>query len=235
MLKVDNISVYYGKVLAIYDVSIKVQHGVVVALLGGNGAGKSTLVNTISGLLKPAKGDIGFEGDKLDGLTPDKIVRRGIVQVPEGRKIFPDLTVEENLAIGASARRDSRDTEKSKQEVFKLFPRLLERSRHVGKNLSGGEQQMLAIGRALMAKPRFLMLDEPSLGLAPIVVREIFEIIRELNNQGTTVLLAEQNAALALKIANEAYIMKTGTIFKHDLVRNLLNDPSIREVYLMGG
>lgn len=235
MLTVDKISVYYGKVLAIDDVSIKVQRGVVVALLGGNGAGKSTLVNTISGVLKPAKGDIVFEGNKLYGLTPNKIVERGIVQVPEGRKIFPDLTVEENLAIGASARKDSAERENSKRMVFDLFPRLLERKRHVGKNLSGGEQQMLAIGRALMARPRFLMLDEPSLGLAPIIVREIFEIIRGLNNQGTTVLLAEQNASLALKIASEAYIMKTGTIFKHDLVTNLLSDPSIREVYLMGG
>jgi branched-chain amino acid transport system ATP-binding protein len=232
MLTVDRISVYYGKVRAISDVSIQVPQSMVVALLGGNGAGKSTVVNTISGLLKPTQGSILFDGNKLDNLLPDQIVKLGIVQVPEGRKIFPDLTVEENLTIGASTQKDSKEVEVSRQRVYKLFPHLRERKKQLGKNLSGGEQQMLAIARALMAKPRFLMLDEPSLGLAPLMVQEIFKIIRELNQEGATILLAEQNSTLALKIAGEAYIMTTGTIFRHDSVQNLISDTSIREVYL---
>jgi len=232
MLTADHISVYYGKVRAISDVSIKVPQGAAVALLGGNGAGKSTVVNTISGLLKLAQGNILFEGTKLDSLTPDQIVKRGIVQVPEGRKIFPDITVEENLTIGASTQKDPKEAETCRQWVYELFPILRERKRQMGKNLSGGEQQMLAIGRALMAKPKFLMLDEPSLGLAPLMVEEIFKIIKKLNREGTTILLVEQNSTLALKVASEAYIMATGMIFRHDSVQNLIADNSIREVYL---
>ncbi len=232
MLKIDHISVSYGKVRAISDVSIDVAQGSVVALLGGNGAGKSTVVNTVSGLLRPTQGSIFFEGRKLDGFSPDRIVKQGIVQVPEGRKIFPDLTVEENLMIGASTQKLPQEVQGSRGRVYERFPVLRDRRNQKGKNLSGGEQQMLAIGRALMAKPKFLMLDEPSLGLAPLMVEEIFRIIRELNREGTTVLLAEQNSTLALKVAGEAYILVTGTIFRHDSVQNLISDTSIREVYL---
>jgi branched-chain amino acid transport system ATP-binding protein len=232
VLKVDRIFVYYGKVRAISDVSIEVPKSALIALLGGNGAGKSTVVNTISGLLKPTQGSIVFEDRRLDGLSPDQIVRRGIVQIPEGRKIFPDLTLDENLTIGASIQKDPKEVEASRKRVYALFPRLKERRKHTGKNLSGGEQQMLAIGRALMAMPRLLMLDEPSLGLAPLVIEEISKIILELNRAGTTILLAEQNSTLALKVASEAYIMTTGTVFKHDSVQNLISDNSIREVYL---
>ncbi|MDR0858275.1 MAG: ABC transporter ATP-binding protein [Oscillospiraceae bacterium] len=231
MLKVENLQVNYGGIEALKGISFEVPTGKIVTLIGANGAGKTTTLRAIAGLIKPKAGAIHFEEANISG-THDAaaIVGRGITLVPEGRRIFPDMTVLENLKIGAYLRKDKlvRDIER----VYSLFPRLEERSWQLGGTLSGGEQQMLAVGRALMANPKLLMMDEPSLGLAPLIVRGIFDIIREINKQGVTVLLIEQNANMALKTADFAYVMETGRITRSGTGNELLNDPTIKEAYL---
>jgi branched-chain amino acid transport system ATP-binding protein len=232
VLDIDTINVSYGAIQALYNLSLRVAEGTIVAMLGGNGAGKTTILNTISGLRKPNSGSILFEGEKIDGMRPHKIVRMGIIQVPEGRKIFSDLSVSENLRLASCTRKDKKEIRKDYEEVLGLFPILHERTNYMGKELSGGEQQMLAIARGMMSKPRLLMLDEPSLGLAPIINEAIFRLIKSLHDHGMTILLSEQNATFALKIADEAYILENGKIFKHDTVEHLRSDPVVREVYL---
>ena len=212
MLKIDKLNVHYGVIHALKDVSIEVNEGEIVSLIGANGAGKTTLLQTISGLLKKTSGDIVFLGKSLNKVSAKNIVREGITQVPEGRHIFPGMTVYENLLMGAYLRKDKDGIKKDMQEVYKRFPILEKRSTQDASTLSGGEQQMLAMGRALMANPKILLLDEPSMGLAPILVKEIFNIIRDINENGTTVLLVEQNAKMALSIADRAYVMETGNI-----------------------
>ncbi|MDR0935480.1 MAG: ABC transporter ATP-binding protein [Oscillospiraceae bacterium] len=230
MLKVENLQVSYGGIEALKGISFEVPTGKIVTLIGANGAGKTTTLRTISGLIKPKNGAITFEDVSIAGNDAAAIVGRGITLVPEGRRIFPDMTVLENLRIGAYLRKDKLDNDI--ERVYALFPRLKERSWQLGGTLSGGEQQMLAVGRALMANPKLLMMDEPSLGLAPIIVREIFDIIREVNKQGVTVLLIEQNANMALKTADYAYVMETGRITRSGSGNELLNDPTIKEAYL---
>ncbi len=231
-LRLDNLSVSYGRIEALKNVSLQVNKGEIVALLGANGAGKSTALKAISGLVEPSRGKITAFEKPLTGLAAEKIVRRGIIQAPEGRQVFSELTVEENLLIGGftapsiGARRTRLD------EVFFYFPRLKERVNQVAGTLSGGEQQMLAIGRALMAKPRVLLLDEPSLGLAPLIVSTICEILRPLNDRGDTILLVEQNAKQTLKIAHYAYVMEVGAITIQGVARDLLEDPRVIEAYL---
>lgn len=230
MLKVKDINVYYGKIHALKNVSFEVRPGEVVALIGANGAGKSTTLRAIAGLVKPASGRIHLQAEDITGLSPDKIVSKGITLVPEGRRVFPDLTVLENLKIGAYLRKDN--LEDDIKWVYDLFPRLKERSWQAAGTLSGGEQQMLAVGRALMSRPKLMMLDEPSLGLAPLVVQDIFSIIREINRQGVTVLLIEQNANMALKIADLAYVLETGNITMSGTGAELLANEKIKEAYL---
>ena len=232
ILKVDDINVYYGSIHAIKGISFEVNEGEIVTLIGANGAGKSTLMRTISGLVKAQSGSILWNGQEILGKPIDQIVASGIAMSPEGRRVFADLTVLENLKIGAYLRKDKAETEKDLQWVFKLFPRLEERSWQSAGTLSGGEQQMLAVGRALMSRPKLMMLDEPSLGLAPLVVQDIFSIIREINRQGVTVLLVEQNANMALKIADLAYVLETGTITMSGTGAELLADSRVKEAYL---
>jgi branched-chain amino acid transport system ATP-binding protein len=235
LLELDDVRVHYGKVEALKGVSCTVAEGEVVTLIGANGAGKTTTLKTISGVVPMSSGRIVFDGRDISGLPPHRRVELGICQAPEGRGIFPGMTVTENLEMGAYARRGGRKAYHSDLErVFDLFPRLRERERQAGGTLSGGEQQMLAIGRALMAAPKVLLLDEPSMGLAPMLVTQIFEIIREINAQGTTILVVEQNAAQALQRAHRAYVLETGRVVKTDAADKLLADPSVREAYLGG-
>ena len=230
MLEVKGIDTFYGNIQALRDVSLRVDDGEIVTLIGANGAGKSTTLRTIAGLVKPAHGRIHLQGEDITALSPDRIVSKGITLVPEGRHVFPDLTVLENLKIGAYLRRDSLDDDLN--WVYELFPRLKERSWQAAGTLSGGEQQMLAVGRALMSRPKIIMMDEPSLGLAPIVVKGIFDIIKEINRQGVTVLLIEQNANMALRIADVAYVLETGKITLSGSGRELLNNEQVKKAYL---
>jgi branched-chain amino acid transport system ATP-binding protein len=232
MLELRDVHSYYGHIHALKGISLSVEQEEVVTLIGANGAGKTTTLRTISGLLHPRQGSIWLEGERLDGLPPDVIVRRGVGQSPEGRQVFPRLTVMENLEMGAYTRSDKDAIRRDLDHVFGLFPRLAERRRQPGGTLSGGEQQMLAIGRALMSRPRVLLLDEPSMGLAPLLVETIFSIIRELNREGTTILLVEQNAAKALAIARRGYVIETGQIVLSDSAENLRQNDLVRKAYL---
>ena len=232
MLKIENLYVNYGGIQALRGISMEVPDGKVVPLIGANGAGKSTTLRTITGLVKAAGGSIQWNGEELLGKSIDKIVTSGIAMSPEGRRVFPDMTVLENLKIGAYLRKDKAEIEKDIQWVYSLFPRLEERSWQLAGTLSGGEQQMLAVGRALMSRPKLLLLDEPSLGLAPLVVQDIFSIIREINRQGMTVLLIEQNANMALKIADVAYVLETGKITMSGTGAELLADERVKDAYL---
>src|SRR5438132_4653813 len=231
-LTVNDIEAYYGRVCALHSVGLEVAEGSVVALLGANGAGKTTTLRVISGLLRPTRGSVDFDGKRIDGWSPDRMVRAGIVQVPEGRQIFAELTVRENLLLGGYARRDLGAARQDPPPVFEYFPRLRERLQQRAGTLSGGEQQMLAIGRALMGRPRLLVLDEPSLGLAPILVKEIFRILREVNRRGTTVLLVEQNAAMALETAKRGHVLETVRDVLADTGPALLANPEVRKAYL---
>jgi branched-chain amino acid transport system ATP-binding protein len=233
MLDIQGISVFYGAIQALNNVTINVQEREIVAIIGSNGAGKSTLLRTVSGLLKPRTGSISFKGQDLTGLPADQIVKLGISQSPEGRKIFTNMSVQENLQLGAFIRKDA-EIEKDMEEVLTLFPRLKERFKQNSGTLSGGEQQMLAIGRALMSRPTILLLDEPSLGLAPNLVAQIFEIVLKLNSDGKTILIVEQNANRALEIAHRAYVLETGNIVLSDTGRALLANPKVKEAYLGG-
>jgi branched-chain amino acid transport system ATP-binding protein len=230
VLKINDLKVRYGGIEAVRGISFDVKAGEIVTLIGANGAGKSSTLRTISGLVKPAEGSIIFEGEDITAKDPTAIVSKGLMMVPEGRRIFPNLTVLENLKIGAYLRRD--DLEKDIEMVYGYFPRLKERSWQPGGTLSGGEQQMLAVGRALMGRPKLLMMDEPSLGLAPIVVQGIFEIIRQINDAGTTVLLIEQNANMALHVADRAYVIENGKIAMEGTGKELLEDEKVRAAYL---
>jgi branched-chain amino acid transport system ATP-binding protein len=232
LLELDNVKTYYGNIRALKGISIQVAEGEIVCLIGGNGAGKSTTLMTISGVLTPVEGDVLYRGQSIVSVRPDNIVQMGICQVPEGRMIFPVLTVMENLDLGAYLRKDKDGINEDIDRVFELFPVLRERSKQAGGTLSGGEQQMLAIGRALMARPKLLLLDEPSLGLAPILVDAIFEIIRQINNQGTTILLVEQNAQLALQFSNRGYVIETGEIALADKSAELLKNEQVKKAYL---
>ena len=230
MLKIDGLKVNYGGIEAVKGISFEVPERRIVTLIGANGAGKSTTLRTIAGLVKPAGGRIHLQGEEITSLSPDRIVSRGITLVPEGRRVFPDLTVVENLKIGAYLRRDSLDEDL--KWVYDLFPRLKERSWQAAGTLSGGEQQMLAVGRALMSRPKIMMMDEPSLGLAPIVVRGIFDIIKEINKQGVTILLVEQNANMALKTADLGYVLETGRITLSGSGQELLTNEAVKKAYL---
>jgi len=233
MLKLNHIESRYGQVIALHDIDMEVNQGEIVALLGVNGAGKSTTLKTISGLVHPWRGTIEFEGKRIDDIQPEDIVRRGIVQVPEGRRIFPGLTVRENLIMGASNHKSNRqEIEQRIKYVHEIFPSLKWLDERLGWTLSGGEQQMLAIGRGLMAYPCILMLDEPSLGLAPKIVKQVFETIREINRQGVTILLVEQNASLSLKISNRVYLLETGRVVRSDTSANLTQDETVRRTLL---
>jgi branched-chain amino acid transport system ATP-binding protein len=231
MLKVENINVYYGSIHAIKGVSFEVHEGEVVTLIGANGAGKSTTLNTVSGLLKPKTGSVEFLGKSIIGVPPHKVLAQGLAQCPEGRRIFLQMTVQENLEMGGYTRPAS-EIEGSIADVYARFPRLKERYKQVAGTLSGGEQQMLAMGRALMSKPKLLMLDEPSMGLAPLLVEQIFEIIQELNKAGTTILLVEQNAQMALSVAHRAYVLETGTVSMSGDAHALMEDDRVRKAYL---
>ena len=233
MLKVENINVYYGAIHAIQGISFEVHQGEIVTLIGANGAGKSTTLKTVSGQLRTRTGSITFMNENISRLDPYKIARKGLVQVPEGRKIFQKLSVEENLFIGGYTR-ERAEIEATMNDVYQRFPRLKERRRQVAGTLSGGEQQMLAIGRALMSKPRLIMLDEPSMGLAPLLVSQIFSIIRELKDTGVTILLVEQNARMALRIADRAYVLETGRVELSDSADALLNNDEVQKAYLGG-
>ena len=233
LLEVKGLSVRYGKIEALHDVSLSVKEGELTTLLGANGAGKTTLLKTISGLLRPATGEIVYLGQQLDSMPPDAIVRAGISHCPEGRRVFPRQTVYENLKMGAYTRRDG-EVEADIETFFQRFPRLGERRNQRAGHLSGGEQQMLVICRALMSRPKLLLLDEPSMGLAPLVVREVFETIKQIHEQGVTILLVEQNAKMALKIADKGYILEVGRIVAEDSAKNLLASPSVQKSYLGG-
>ena len=230
ILHIDNLQVRYGGIEAVKGVSFDVREGEIVTLIGANGAGKSSTLRSIAGLEKPAGGTINFRGDDITGRDPTTIVKKGVTLVPEGRRIFPDLTVLENLKVGAYLRHD--DINSDLAWVYELFPRLKERSWQLGGTLSGGEQQMLAVGRALMSRPKLMMMDEPSLGLAPLVVKDIFSIIKEINQQGVTILLIEQNANMALKIADQAYVMETGSITLSGTGAELLQNEGVKAAYL---
>jgi branched-chain amino acid transport system ATP-binding protein len=232
LLKLDNVKTYYGNIRALKGISLEVNEGEIVCLIGGNGAGKSTTLMTISGVLIPVDGDVLYQGQSIVSVRPDNIVQMGICQVPEGRMIFPLLSVMENLDLGAYLRKDKDGIKQDINRVFELFPVLRERSKQAGGTLSGGEQQMLAIGRALMAQPRLLLLDEPSLGLAPILVDTIFDIIRQINEQGTTILLVEQNAQLALQYSHRGYVIETGEIALADDSAQLLKNEQVKKAYL---
>lgn len=234
MLKVDNLSVYYGVIQAVKDVSFEVNEGEVVTLIGANGAGKTSILRTISGLVRPSAGKIEFLGQEIQKEPARKIVASGLSQVPEGRHVFPGLTVLENLELGAFLRNDCEENQKNLKKVFDRFPRLEERKSQDAATLSGGEQQMLAMGRALMSQPKLLLLDEPSMGLAPIFIQEIFDIIQDIQKQGTTVLLIEQNANKALAIADRGYVLETGKIVLSGTGKELLESEEVRKAYLGG-
>ncbi len=230
MLKIENLAVSYGGIKAVKGISLEVEEGQIVTLIGANGAGKSTTLRSISGLVKPVSGSITYQGEDITGQSPDQIVTKGITLVPEGRRVFADMTVLENLKIGAYLRND--DLSEDIRWINDLFPRLEERSWQLAGTLSGGEQQMLAVGRALMSHPKIMMMDEPSLGLAPIVIRGIFDIIKEVNKQGVTILLIEQNANMALKVAHRAYVLETGVITMEGSGEELLHNDGIKKAYL---
>ena len=232
MLQVEAISVFYGKIKALKSVSLSVNADEIVCLIGANGAGKTTTLMAISSVLRPAEGKITFDGRDVARMQAEDVVRAGIAQVPEGRRIFPDLTVQENLRMGAFARADRKRYGDDLARVYELFPRLLERRSQLGGTLSGGEQQMLAIGRALMSRPKLLLLDEPSLGLAPIIVERVFEVIKEINKQGTAILLVEQNAFAALNLAHRGYVLETGNTVLAGAAKDLLADQQVRQAYL---
>lgn len=234
MLKVENIDVYYGNIQALREVSLEVNEGEIVTLIGANGAGKTTLLKTLSGLLKPKKGTIEYLGKSIAGKAAQGIVKSGISQVPEGRRVFANMSVEENLDLGAYLQKDRDGIKKDMERVYELFPRLLERKNQSAGTLSGGEQQMLAMGRAIMAKPKLLLLDEPSMGLAPLMVQTIFRIIKEINEAGTTVLLVEQNAHMALSIAQRAYVIETGKVVLSGDAKELQESDEVRAAYLGG-
>ena len=235
LLEIDNIHTYYGKIQALRGISLTVEEGEIVTLIGGNGAGKTTTLKTICGITPAAEGTIRLNGEDITQLRPDQIVERGVSQSPEGRRIFKRMSVQENLAMGAYTRRDRSGIDEDLEFVFKTFPRLKERIGQAGGTLSGGEQQMLAMGRALMARPRVLLLDEPSMGLAPLLVQEIFRIITYLNQKGTTILLVEQNALMALEVANRGYVVQTGTITLTDNAKALQQNETVQRAYLGGG
>lgn len=234
MLEVENINVYYGAIHALRDVSFHVDEGEIVTLIGANGAGKSTTLKTISGLLRAATGCIEFLGHDITQTPAEEIVRRGIIHTPEGRKIFAPLTVQENLEMGAFLQRDKNQIEEDLKDVYKRFPRLDERRTQPGGTLSGGEQQMLAMARSMMGHPKLILLDEPSMGLAPILVEQIFDIIREINKLGTSILLVEQNAKMALSIADRAYVLETGSVVLQGDAEEVMEDPMVVEAYLGG-
>ncbi len=232
MLKIDKLNFSYGDLKVLWDIDLEVHEHDIVTVVGSNGAGKSTTLKNISRLVKPASGSITFNGMDLEGLEPHTVVEQGIVQVPEGRRIFPELTVRENLRIGSFIKSAKKDREPNIERVFSLFPRLKERQRQLGGTLSGGEQQMLAIGRGLMANPKLLLLDEPSLGLSPLLVENIFEIITEINRQGVTILLVEQNVNRALRIAHRAYVLETGRVVLSGKGEDLLNNEHVKKAFL---
>lgn len=232
LLEMKDASVSYGKVSAVRNISISVPEGRIVTIIGGNGAGKTTTLRAMSGMVPLTGGEIHFDGTRVDGLSSDKVVAKGIAHVPEGRRIFPDMTVEENLRTGAFLRRDKVAVENDLERVFKRFPRLHERRRQLAKTMSGGEQQMLAIGRALMSAPRLLLMDEPSMGLAPVIVEEIAQIIEEINAQGLSVVLVEQNAELALELADHAYVLETGNMALSGPANELHDNEHVRAAYL---
>ena len=234
MLKVNDLQVYYGAIHAIKGITFEVNEGEIVSLIGANGAGKTTTLHAVSGLLKPTSGEVSFLSSKIDNLSADKIVKRGIAHVPEGRRVFAKLSVQENLELGSFLVKDKNFIKNEYERVLTLFPRLKERLKQMAGTLSGGEQQMLAIGRALMSNPKMLLMDEPSMGLAPILVKEIFEIIKECNKQGMTILLVEQNAKMALNISNRAYVLETGKVVMSDNATNLLGDEKVKKAYLGG-
>jgi branched-chain amino acid transport system ATP-binding protein len=232
MLEVENVHAYYGKIHALKNISLNVNKGEIVTLIGANGAGKSTTLKTISGLLRPRQGSVRLDGEELTTLLPHKIVTKGVIQVPEGRRIFGQLTVMENLDMGAFTCRDKQQIKTNLDKVFDLFPRLKERRRQVAGTLSGGEQQMLAMGRGLMATPQMLLLDEPSMGLAPVLVDSIFDTIRQLHAEGTTILLVEQNARMALQVASRGYVIQTGEVVLSDTAENLQKNEMVRKAYM---
>jgi branched-chain amino acid transport system ATP-binding protein len=232
LLEIENLTLHYGKIQALHGISMTVGEGEIVAMIGANGAGKSTMMRAISGLRPVSSGSIRFNGEDITKVRADLRVVRGICQAPEGRGIFPGMTVRENLEMGAYMRRDNAEIAKDLEYVFTLFPRLLERIKQPGGNLSGGEQQMLAVGRALMARPKLLLLDEPSMGLAPMVIQQIFKIITEINAAGTPVLVVEQNAQQALSRAHRAYVLETGNVVKEGSGQQLLHDPAVKAAYL---
>lgn len=234
MLKVNHLNVYYGAIHALHDISFQVESGEIVTLIGANGAGKTTALHCISGLITPKTGSVQFMGQTLQGISPHRIVEMGLAQVPEGRRIFANLTVMENLEMGAYVRKDYQEVKQDFEMVFTRFPRLRERRKQIAGTLSGGEQQMLAMGRTLMSRPKLMLMDEPSMGLAPLLVKEIFEIIKEINKTGTTILLVEQNAHLALSIASRAYVLETGRIVLEGPARELAQNEQVRKAYLGG-
>ncbi|SLM29584.1 leucine/isoleucine/valine transporter subunit; ATP-binding component of ABC superfamily [Desulfamplus magnetovallimortis] len=231
-LDIKNIDVFYGDVQVIFDLSLNINEGEVVSIIGGNGAGKSTLLRTISGLMNPAKGQIRFEDAAIESLPPEEIVHKGIVHVPEGRRLFSLMSIKDNLIVGAYNERADQYMEETLEEVYEMLPRLKEREAQLAITLSGGEQQMVAIGRGLMAKPKILMLDEPSLGLAPVLINSIFETIRKIADQGTTVLLVEQDVNHSLKLSDRGYVLEHGRIAMEGKAQDLLGDPHIKEAYL---
>ena len=232
LLQVTDLAVAYGAIRALQVISFHIDEGEIVTLIGANGAGKSTTLRTISGLLRPLAGDVRLRGESIARTPAERIVRLGISQVPEGRQIFASLTVRENLEMGAFTRKDSQEIAETMEQVFTSFPRLKERINQLGGTLSGGEQQMLAMGRGMMSRPSLLLLDEPSMGLAPILVEEIFEIIKRINDQGTSILLVEQNAAMALSVANRGYVLETGSIVLEGSAQDVLNNPQVQAAYL---
>ena len=234
MLQIDKINVYYGPIHALKDVSLSVSEGSIVSLIGANGAGKTTTLKTISGLLRPKSGTIRFKGQDITSRPAQSIVSLGISQVPEGRRVFPAMSVQENLEMGAYLRNDKDSIAEDFDNVFQRFPRLKERRKQMAGTLSGGEQQMLAIGRALMARPVLMLLDEPSMGLAPLLVREIFEIVKDINANGTTILLVEQNARMALSIADKAYVLETGSVVLEGEAKDMLESDQVKQAYLGG-
>jgi len=234
VLKVNEIDVYYGAIHALKKMSLDVEQGTIVTLIGANGAGKTTTLKTISGILRPKSGTITYKDKDITKVAPEKIVSLGISQVPEGRRIFPTMTVLENLEMGAYLRKDKKEIVKDMENVFTRFPRLMERRKQLAGTLSGGEQQMLAIGRALMARPELMLMDEPSMGLAPLLVKEIFEIIKDINSRGTTILLVEQNANMALSVADKAYVIETGEIVLQGTAEQLMKSEEVKKAYLGG-